>query len=258
MHPEWKVVFDELRAERDAARADAAAMRKSLDRLTETLAGQGDKLDQVIAMLRRREDQLKWADAELRKLRRKLGLPAEEPDPEDDPDPEPDAVLPPTPEAAPDTSLTEPAPRTPPADPSPRSDDESGSTADEAAPSEPRARPGAGGGRNPPPSHLESTVDHHTVCACSHCGGRVLSKDVEVSRKYDVVPSYVRCRLVRRERGMLEHAGRPPSTGWRPLPLSPSNGGVGCTRWGERGRANVSSSRRGRSLRSKGRPWPPS
>ena len=43
-------------------------------------AKQGEQLDQVVNMLRRRESQLKRAEAEVRKLRRQLGL---------DPDPTP-------------------------------------------------------------------------------------------------------------------------------------------------------------------------
>ncbi|MFP6641402.1 MAG: hypothetical protein VCC04_14240, partial [Myxococcota bacterium] len=82
---EWKDELDKLRAERDAARADSTATRKSIDHLARMMAKNNERLDQIYAMLRRREAQLKRSQAEVRKLRRKLGI--DEPD--DDPEPDP-------------------------------------------------------------------------------------------------------------------------------------------------------------------------
>jgi hypothetical protein len=82
--------------EKEQLRADLAALRRSMDRLTEMFAKQGDQLDQVVSMLRRREAQLKRAEAEVRRLRRELGL--------DDPDPEPSAAPIPLPKRKDDQS----------------------------------------------------------------------------------------------------------------------------------------------------------
>ena len=80
---EWKEEFTRLRSERDMAFRQMSTLQVSMDQLTQMMAGQNDRLDQVVSMLRRRETQLKRAEAENRKLRRKLGL--------DEPDPEPTA-----------------------------------------------------------------------------------------------------------------------------------------------------------------------
>ena len=38
------------------------------------------------------------------------------------------------------------------------------------------------------------------MCACQHCGSHVLKRDVLTTSKYTVVPSYVRRRVIERER----------------------------------------------------------
>jgi hypothetical protein len=58
------------------------------------VAGQNDRLDQAVSMLRRRESQLKRAEAEIRKLRKERGL--------DDPDPQPKGTAPSAPPKASD------------------------------------------------------------------------------------------------------------------------------------------------------------
>jgi hypothetical protein len=77
---EWRDEFARLRAERDAASRSVSALQQSLDQLTRLVAGQNERLDQWVSMLRRREAQVKLQEAEIRKLRRKLGM--------DDPDPD--------------------------------------------------------------------------------------------------------------------------------------------------------------------------
>lgn len=217
MPPEWKEVFDQLRAERDAARAEAVAMRKSIDRLTEMMAGQGDKLDQMLAMLRRREAQLKRAQTEIRTLRRKLGL-----DPEPDPEPEPDAMAVPD-EASPSEETEEDGASSP----SDATDDPSGPsseglddpTSTNAMPTS-KARPRSRGGRRPPPAHLPTAVETHDVCACGVCGGRVFKRDVLEVDVYSVVPSYVRRRTIRRERVLCADpdCGAPTTAVMPPMP----------------------------------------
>jgi TolA-binding protein len=130
LHPEWQRVFDRL--EREAASANARAdalqvtlrnleaaleareatsnaqqarleaMMKSLqtrlDEVSGHAAAQNDELRSIRSLLRRRETQLDKANAEVRKLRRKLGL--------DDPDPDPPSA-PPAPEATPKPAAKE-------------------------------------------------------------------------------------------------------------------------------------------------------
>ena len=213
--PEWKEFIDRLSAERDDARAEAATMRKSLERLTELLAGQGDKLDQIVAMLRRREAQVKRLERENRKLRKKLGL-----DP--DPDPEPDAQLPEETSSSEETG--EPEGLSPPnaADdgpgvPSEGSGDPSADSTTPASPSKTRRR--SRGGRRPPP-HLATETETHEACSCGACGGRVFKRDVLEVNVYSVVPSYVRCRKIRRERVLCADpdCGVPTTAPMPPMP----------------------------------------
>lgn len=196
---------DRLRQERDAAFRQLAELRKSLDRLTQMVAGQNERLDQLVSMLRRREEQLTRSEREVRKLRRKLGL---------DDDPEPD-----------DTSAPVPVPE--PSDEPPLPPDASSPTASggERAPSsdeppgDPAKRPRSSGGRRPPPANLDGTTEHHAVCACSHCGGtQLLKKDVLVSRKFDVVPSYVRCRTIHRDLVICADCGGRTTAEMPPMP----------------------------------------
>jgi hypothetical protein len=70
---------------------ELAAMQKGFQQLTDMMARQGDQLDQVLAMLRRREAELKRVRAENRRLRKLLGLP---------PEPDPDGAMLPDPGTA--------------------------------------------------------------------------------------------------------------------------------------------------------------
>jgi transposase len=194
-----------LRAERDTAFRQFAELQKSFQELALQIAGQNERLDQVVSMLRRRDDQLKRAQTEIRKLRRKLGL-------DDDPEPEGGEPVPnaATPAAEPDSNPLD----QPPVGSSGAKGQESGSAEDlppaaaeadattgsgESGP-EPKPRPRSRGGRRPPPDHLPEDVERHRVCKCGRCGGtRLLKKDVLVVRKYDVVESYVRVRTIERD-----------------------------------------------------------
>lgn len=200
---EWKEEFARLRAERDLAFRELSSMRKSLDQLTTMMAGQNDRLDQVVSMLRRREAQLKRSEAEVRKLRRKLGL--------DDPDPDP--VAEPVP-STPPSERSEQATKTPgtETDRDPKASSEDSSTMGR------KPRPRSRGGRRPPPEHLPAEPEHHEVCACGHCGGRVLKRDVLTTSVYTVVPSYVRRRLIQRERVVCADCNRPTTAEMPPMP----------------------------------------
>ncbi|HHH30271.1 MAG TPA: IS66 family transposase [Polyangiaceae bacterium] len=203
---EWKEEFARLRAEREQSQRELTALRRNLDQLTRMMAKQSDQLDQVVSMLRRREAQLKRVEGENRRLRRRLGL--------DDPDPEPTAE--PVPindsEAESDEASTRSG-----------SGSKASSEAETRPPAEPPARkprPRSYGGRRPPPAHLPTDTERHEVCACQHCGGRVCKRDVLTTRVYTVVPSYVRCRSIERERVVCADptCNRPTTAPTPPMP----------------------------------------
>lgn len=178
---EWQVEFDRLRTERDLAWRDRAAMSE----LVQLCARQNEQLDQIAAMLRRYEARIKRLESENRKLRKELGR---------DPDPDPDPP-PPPPAGEPETS----GPIT-----TGGGDGSAGGGAG-ASPTKGRrtgkgSRPRASGGRRLPPEHLPADTETHAVTACGCCGGRVLKRDVLVTEVYSVVPTYVRRRIIRRER----------------------------------------------------------
>lgn len=184
-----------LRLERDSAYQQLDALRGDLRQLTAMVAGQNDRLDQVVSMLRRRESQLKRAEAENRKLRKALGL--------DDPDPKPKGTPPSTPTKAGDDPGSS-APGDPAGGSSPKGDVGEATPPppepDPAKPEEsPQPRSRSRGGRRPPPAHLPADEERHAVCACPACAGRVLKRDVLVTRIYTVVESYVRVRTIRRD-----------------------------------------------------------
>jgi transposase len=207
-----------LRAERDEAVRELKSLRQSIRQLAKQVAGQNERLDQLLSMLRRREDQLKRLQTENRKLRRKLGLDDDEPDPggrgasttsasqSDEPAEPSPSPTDPADEASGTGSATGPdqsaqasvdarpdAPADPPR-PNGETGDGRGSTTSE------RARSREGGGRNLPPSHLPRDTERCTVEKCPRCGkDRLLCKDVIISEKYDVVESYVRVRRLVRD-----------------------------------------------------------
>jgi len=176
--PAWQRVFDQ--------------QKEQLDRMMALLADNNRELKQLRKMLRRREDQLKRAEREVRKLRQKLGLP----DPDDDPDPEPSQAAPP-PSPSSDSSSSNPTASTPP---------------------EKKPRPRSRGGRRPPPKHLVEDVEHHGVCGCGQCGGKVWRKDVETTRMYTVVQAHVRCRVIERERVVCTACGTTTTAEMPPMP----------------------------------------
>jgi hypothetical protein len=176
-----------LQAERDAAVRERAELATSLAQLTGMVASTNDKLDQVVSMLRRREAELKRLAAENRKLRRKLGL---------EPDPEPTVA--PIPEPAEDDPGMADDTGAPPA-----SEPDAGSPGNPTSALAAKApRPRSAGGRRPPPEHLPSDTESHEVASCRKCNGPVFNHEVLVTRVYTVVPSYVRCREIRRTRAI--------------------------------------------------------
>jgi transposase len=192
--PEWKEEVERLRAERDEAQRAHRELLRSIDQLTGTVAKQNDKLDQLFSMLRRREAQLARAEREVRRLRRNLGL--DDPDPEPHPDPVAEAV----PGEGEATASVAAAATEP--DQKPQGGTETENTATGGALAEPKPRPRSRGGRRPPPDHLPADTEKHEVCACAECGGRVFKRDVLITSVYTVVPTYVRRRLIRRERAI--------------------------------------------------------
>jgi transposase len=196
----------QLRAERDGAFRQLTELNATLAKLAETMAGQNERLDQVVSMLRRREAQLRRAETENRKLRRALGLTTD--DPEDD---EPDTDDPPPPGPA--------APSSPEDASTAQTGAKGGASGPASKPLGKGKRPRTRGGRRPPAPHLPEDVERVAACACGRCGSeRLLKKDVLVSRKYDVVSSYVRCRTIEREIVVCADCGGRTTAEMPPMP----------------------------------------
>lgn len=157
------------------------ALSRAMAQQTTMLAKQGEQLDQVVKMLRRREAELKRSKAENRRLQRELAKAKGEDPPEP---PEPAAPVPKNVVVDEASSGTEQPTRT------------TKGTKAMASPNRPRRR----GGRRPPPQHLPTDVETYEVCDCANCGARTLKRDVLTTRIYSVVPEHVRCREIRRER----------------------------------------------------------
>jgi len=188
---QWQRIIDGLEKDRAAQCARADRLQLSLDRIAEQMALQADDLRAIRKMLRRRETQLAKAEAEVRKLRRKLGL--------DDPEPEPDAAEVPDEDESADED-TDAGTDAAPTAPAPRSPKSKTRSEADGPPKEPTPRKPRVGGRRAPPAHIPADREHYGVCACSRCGGRVLKRDVEQSAVYSAVRSYVRQRIIQRER----------------------------------------------------------
>lgn len=220
--PDWQAIFDGLEIEREAAAQRADSLQSSLDQMMELMAKQSDDLSAIGKLLRRREEQLLKAERENRKLRRKLGL--------DDPEPEPDAAAVPEGSAENAESEGEASAADSTADDTTKAcnapteevgGDDGGQTDEtepesETAPEKRRRR----GGRRPPPEHLPAVEEHHEVCACAHCGSRVYKRDVLKSVVYTAVPSYVRRRVITRERTVCANlaCGLPTTAPMPPMP----------------------------------------
>ena len=168
------------------------------------MASQNDRLDQVVTMLRRREEQLRRAEMENRRLRRELGLDDPEPDPTAGPVPEDGAPSESASDGEASWSSSSTEPKGASVEASESDGDASSSSSQGGSEPESDTRPPkkkrSRGGRRPPPAHLPEDSERHDVCACSRCGGRVFKRDVLSTRVYTVVPTYVRSRLIQRER----------------------------------------------------------
>lgn len=209
----WRREFAQLREER-------AAQQRSLDSLSQLLASMNARLDQLSKMLRRREEQLAKAEREVRKLRRELGQDDDDPDPDDGAVAEPDGSA----SEAPGSSATEAAgPDEGEAtgqEENELTEDDDEETAGSAEVPAKKPRPRSRGGRRGPPEHLPRDHERHEVCACASCGGRVLQRDVLKTPVYTVVPSYVRCRLIERERVTCADCGVPTTAPMPPMPVA--------------------------------------
>jgi transposase len=215
--PAWQEELDRTRYERDQAVRQLADMRQTLHELTQMMGRTNEHLEQMAAMLRRREEQVQRMEREIRKLRKELG--------KDDPDPE--GTSQPVPHPEPGTVT----PRTP-ADPNVCAPDHGTKAAAIDSPTEdvcpveaglprctrPRAR--STGGRRPPPAHLPTSPEHHKACTCHACGHRTLKRDVLETAVYSVVATHVRRRLIRRERTLCTNpdCGRPTTAPMPPMP----------------------------------------
>ncbi len=194
-----------LRSERDSAFRSLVRLQASMDKLTQMMASQNDRLDEVVSMLRRRDAQLKRAEGEVRKLRRKLGL--------DDPDPESTSAPAPDESSAKSEDEASTAMR-----PSDDGSETEGSTDPTQEPGTPKPRPRSHGGRRPPPEHLPHEIERHKVCVCGKCGGRVTKRDVLTTTVYTVVPTHVRGRTIVRERVICAVCGEPTTAPMPPMP----------------------------------------
>ncbi|HCH62428.1 MAG TPA: IS66 family transposase [Deltaproteobacteria bacterium] len=207
--PEWKSTFDRLERDAEAANRRADRLQASVDRLADLLAKQGDELTAISKMLRRREDQLTKAERENRRLRKKLGL--------DDPDPEPDAAPIPDEQRADDGGSDEPPPSGSSGDSRALAGDAPDET-DETDETTAGTRKPRRGGRRRPPVHLPADEERHTVCACSRCGGSVTKRDVLKTEVYTAVQSYVRRRVIERERVVCATCDEPTTAPMPPMP----------------------------------------
>ena len=205
-------VIHGLERDRAAHHERADRLQQSMDRLIEQMARQADELTAIRKMLRRRETQLSKAEAELRKLRRRLGL--------DDPDPEPDAAEVPSLDDATDETPSDPIDITVGPAPSGARGRKAKASAEPSSSDEEQPQKARVGGRRPPPAHLPADREHHGVCACPRCGGRVLKRDVEQTEIYTAVPSYVRRRVIRRDRVICTRPGCGVAT-TAPMPPMP-------------------------------------
>jgi transposase len=248
LHPEWQRVFDRLEREAASANARADALQVTLRNLEATLdaqqarleammkslqtrldevsghaASQNDELRSIRSLLRRRETQLEKANAEVRKLRRKLGLDDPDPDPPSAPPapettPKPDAKaetsqVPDTKGKGPRADTSEGEAEEPEAPPAPTDDPDVSRTEVAAESNVPgpdpveaskkddeQAKPPRKGGRHTPASHLPADRESYTVGACACCGGPVRKRDTEVTTVYTVVASHLRRRTIERSR----------------------------------------------------------
>jgi transposase len=192
--PTWQHLFDELQAQRADQAVQLEEQGRQLAKQSQQLSSLISRLDTLSKMLRRREEQNARLERENRRLRRELGLDEPEPDPEPDPS----------------------SPSPPPSDPPARAS--SSKSPGGKSPSKKR-KPRRRGGRRPPPSHLPEDLEHHPVCACGACGGKVWRKDVETSRHYTAVKTHVRCRVIERERVVCVGCGAYTTAQMPPMPV---------------------------------------
>lgn len=159
-----RLALAEARA--DMLYEELQAARKQLTQLVDFAAGQKDRVDELLSIVRRR-----WKPG--RDTPGKVTADDDTP-PDDDAPPDPGGAGPSVPlagDAA--TSGRQPVTR--------------------------KQRP-KGAGRKPPAACLTETRERHDVSACGSCGcTRTLARDVEVTKKIDVVQSYVRVRTIERE-----------------------------------------------------------
>jgi len=198
--------IDKLVRERDLFLRELVQSKKSLDELTVLIAKQNDRMDEVVTMLRRRESQVQRLEREVRRLRRLLGW---------DPEPEPESESAPPPNEDPD----------PEADETNSDGDDSGAASSNSSEENERKkkkkkkRPRSRGGRTPAPSHLPSTDELHTACACAHCGSSKLEKrDLQSSEKLDVQPFFIHVRKIHRARYRCGDCGKPTTAEMPPMP----------------------------------------
>jgi transposase len=151
-----------------------------MDQLAQATSQSNDEKRRLVKMMRRQTTTVQRLERENRKLRRLLGL--------DDPDdPEPSEETANVDEAS---GKGEASGDTDPSDTDPTEKPVTG-----------RARNGGGGGgRRPPPAHLPGSTERHGVEACCECGGPTVQRDLLSVVIYSVVKTYIRRRVIYRER----------------------------------------------------------
>ncbi|MFT4627985.1 MAG: hypothetical protein ACI8PZ_006679 [Myxococcota bacterium] len=213
---------ERLRQERDLFLRELVATRSTLDELTVLVAEQNDRLDEVVTMLRRREAQLARAEREIRRLRKKYGE-----DPEPDPPPASEPAESAADEQGADSERTES-----PADSGDGPTHEGASAPTAEGSSTPKSRPRSHGGRTPPPDHVDSTDELHTLCACGHCGGtNIQQKDIRSSSKIDVRPFLIDVRNIHRVRYRCSDCGTLTTAPMPPMPCESAKYTCGFIAW---------------------------
>lgn len=204
---DWRRVVAQLEHARERAEQRADALQSTVNEMARLLARQGDTLEAIQKMLKRRETQAKRLERENRKLRQLLGLD----------DPEPDAApVPPTPDGTSDDGDSDSENQ--------GGEEQNASSSDltrrHEADSTSSPKPKRQGGRQRVPPHVPASDERYSADCCSHCKGRVFKREVLTSTVFSAVASHIRARNIHRERVVCATAGcgKPTTAPMPPMP----------------------------------------